>query len=113
MAPLENGLWLEDPAMILLTESQLFTDHVSQTRRRGKYTDNTDFIIKSLTELHIGAPVVHIDHGVGRYKGLETFEVEGHLTEFLVLEYADKARLYVPVSSLHLINRYLMPSMRR
>jgi transcription-repair coupling factor (superfamily II helicase) len=106
VAPLENGLWLEEPAMILLTESQLFTDHVSQPRRRGKYADNTDFIIKSLTELHLDAPVVHIDHGIGRYKGLETFEVEGHLTEFLVLEYADEARLYVPVSSLHLINRY-------
>jgi transcription-repair coupling factor (superfamily II helicase) len=106
VAPLENGLWLEDPAMILLTENQLFTDHVSQPRRRGKYTDNTDFIIKSLTELNINSPVVHIDHGVGRYKGLETFEVESHLTEFLVLEYADEARLYVPVSSLHLINRY-------
>lgn len=106
VAPLENGLWLEEPGFVLLTESQLFIDHVSQPRRRGKYADNTDFIIKSLTELHLGSPVVHIDHGVGRYKGLETFEVEGQLTEFLVLEYADKAKLYVPVSSLHLINRY-------
>jgi len=106
VAPLENGLHLVDPPLVLITESQLFADHVSQPRRRGKFTDNTDFIIKSLTELHLNAPVVHIDHGIGRYKGLQTFEVEGQLTEFLVLEYADEAKLYVPVSSLHLINRY-------
>lgn len=106
VAPLENGIWLEEPGYVLITENQLFTDHVSQPRRRGKYTDNADFIIKSLTELHKDAPVVHIDHGIGRYRGLETFEVEGQLTEFLVLQYADEAKLYVPVSSLHLINRY-------
>jgi transcription-repair coupling factor (superfamily II helicase) len=106
VAPIESGLWLESPDMVLITESQLFADHVSQPRRRGKFTDNTDFIIKSLTELHRDAPVVHIDHGIGRYKGLQTFDVEGQLTEFLVLEYADAAKLYVPVSSLHLINRY-------
>ena len=106
VAPLESGIWLETPDLALVTESQLFADHVSQPRRRGKFTDNADFIIKSLTELHRDAPVVHIDHGIGRYKGLETFEVEGQLTEFLILEYADSAKLYVPVSSLHLINRY-------
>jgi len=106
VAPLESGVWLDDPSMVLITESMLFTDHVSQPRRRGKFTDNADFIIKSLTELRINAPVVHIDHGIGRYKGLQTFEVEDQLTEFLVLEYADEAKLYVPVSSLHLINRY-------
>lgn len=106
VAPVENGIWLDDPRYILITESQLFADHVSQPRRRGKFTDNADFIIKSLSELHIGAPVVHIDHGIGRYRGLQTFEVEAQLTEFLVLEYADEAKLYVPVSSLDLINRY-------
>ena len=106
VAPLETGIWIEDPSFILITENQLFSDHVSQPRRRGKFTDNAAFIVKSLTELRIGAPVVHIDHGVGRYRGLQTFEVEGQLTEFLVLEYTGEAKLYVPVSSLHLINRY-------
>jgi transcription-repair coupling factor (superfamily II helicase) len=106
IAPLEIGFWLQDPDLIVITESQLFTHHVSQQRRRGKIQDNTDFIVKSLTELNIDAPVVHIDHGVGRYKGLQSFDVEGQQTEFLVLEYADQAKLYVPVSSLHLINRY-------
>src|SRR5690606_17278349 len=53
-----------------------------------------------------GAPVVHLDHGIGRYRGLQTFDIEGQKTEFLVIEYADAAKLYVPVSSLHLISRY-------
>jgi len=106
VAPMETGVWMEEPPFILIAESQLFADHVSQPRRRGKFTDNADFIIKSLTELHVGAPVVHIDHGIGRYRGMQTFEVEAQLTEFLILEYADEAKLYVPVSSLHLINRY-------
>ena len=106
VSPLESGLWLEQPALRAITENQLFVHHVSQQRRRGKQADDTDFIIKSLTELNKGAPVVHLDHGVGRYLGLDTFEVEGQLTEFLVLEYAEGAKLYVPVSSLHLVSRY-------
>ncbi len=106
VAPLESGLWLRDPGLIALTENQLFAHHVSQQRRRGRQADNTDFIIKSLTELNPGAPVVHLEHGIGRYRGLDTFDVEGQLTEFLVVEYADAAKLYVPVSSLNLISRY-------
>ncbi len=106
VAPLESGLWLQNPALIAITENQLFVNHVSQQRRRGKFADNTDFIVKSLTELNPGAPVVHLDHGVGRYLGLITFDVEGQLTEFLALEYAEGTKLYVPVASLHLISRY-------
>src|SRR5690606_11086754 len=78
----------------------------SQQRRRGKFLDQSEFIFKSLTGLDTGSPVVHLDHGVGRYLGHDSFEVEGQLTEFLVLEYADGAKLYVPVASLHLISRY-------
>jgi len=106
VAPLESGLWLQDPALVLLTENQFFVHHVSQQRRRGSQADNTDFVIKSLTELKAGDPVVHVDHGVGRYRGLSTFDVEGQLTEFLVLEYADAAKLYVPVANLHMVTRY-------
>ncbi len=106
VAPLESGFWLQDPSWIVITENQLFAHHVSQRRRRGRVQDNTEFVIKSLTELNPGSPVVHSDHGVGRYLGLQSFEVEGQLTEFLVMEYADAAKLYVPVSSLNLISRY-------
>ena len=52
------------------------------------------------------APAVHVDHGVGRYIGLETMDVGGMTGEFLTLEYADGAKLYVPVANLHLISRY-------
>jgi transcription-repair coupling factor (mfd) len=106
VAPLESGLWLRDEGLIAITENQLFIHHVSQQRRRGKFQDQSEFVFKSLTELNPGSPVVHLDHGVGRYLGLDSFEVEGQLTEFLVLEYADGAKLYVPVASLHLISRY-------
>ncbi|MFB1036217.1 MAG: CarD family transcriptional regulator, partial [Sinobacterium sp.] len=72
----------------------------------GKYYKVVENIVKNLTELRINAPVVHIDHGVGRYLGLETITVDKQDEEFLALAYAEGAKLYVPVSSLHLINRY-------
>jgi transcription-repair coupling factor (superfamily II helicase) len=106
IAPLESGLLLDEPDLALIAENQLFVHHVSQQRRRGRQADNSDFVIKSLTELKHGDPVVHMDHGIGRYRGLQSFDVEGQMTEFLVLEYADEAKLYVPVASLHLISRY-------
>ena len=104
IGPLEAGLQLNDT--IVIAEPQLFGQRVMQTRRRRKTQDNSDAVIKNLTELRIGAPVVHLDHGVGRYRGLQTIGVEGETAEFLTLEYADGAKLYVPVSSLHLISRY-------
>lgn len=104
VAALDEGLHLEHLALI--TESQLFGQRIMQRRRREKSRDASDNIIKNLTELHEGAPVVHIDHGVGRYQGLMTLEVEGQHAEFLMLEYAEQAKLYVPVSNLHLIARY-------
>ena len=63
-------------------------------------------IIRNLTDLAAGAPVVHEDHGVGRYVGLQTLEIDGRPAEFLMLEYADSDKLYVPVSSLHLVSRF-------
>ncbi|MCB1693276.1 MAG: transcription-repair coupling factor, partial [Pseudomonadales bacterium] len=107
VAPLERGFFLPDQQVMLLTEQQLFGEHVLQERRRERQRDNAaELVIRSLTELRIGSPVVHIDHGVGRYQGLQTLEVDGQSNEFLVLEYQEGARLYVPVSSLHLISRY-------
>src|SRR5690606_5083437 len=86
--------------------SDLFGQRVMQRRRREKTRDHGDNVIKHLTELREGAPVVHIDHGVGRYQGLTTLDYDGQSNEFLVLQYADDAKLYVPVTSLHLIARY-------
>ncbi|UVE19218.1 transcription-repair coupling factor [Pseudomonas sp. LS44] len=104
IAPLDEGLLLDDLALI--AESPLFGQRVMQRRRREKARDGGDNVIKNLAELREGAPVVHIDHGVGRYLGLITLEIEGQSAEFLALMYAEEAKLYVPVASLHLIARY-------
>ncbi len=94
-------------AIALVTEAELLGDHVRQSRRRNKSQDiETDAIFKNLAELSIGQPVVHIEHGIGRYLGLQTLETSGITTEFLMLSYANEAKLYVPVASLHLISRY-------
>ncbi|WP_193164075.1 transcription-repair coupling factor [Microbulbifer hainanensis] len=106
VAPLDQGLKLADPAINLIAEPQLFGERVLQQRRRKKAKDDADNAVKNLAELRIGAPVVHIDHGVGRYRGLQHLEIDGQPAEFLTLEYADEAKLYVPVASLHLISRY-------
>lgn len=106
VAPLEQGLLLEDPSLVIISEAQLFGERVAQRRRRKTSPDNTELVVKSLTELKAGAPVVHVDHGVGRYRGLETLEIDSQTTEFLTLEYAEGAKLYVPVTNLHLISRY-------
>ncbi|MCT2375443.1 transcription-repair coupling factor, partial [Pseudomonas aeruginosa] len=97
---------LDHPALALVAESPLFGQRVMQRRRREKTRDGGDAVIKNLTELREGAPVVHIDHGVGRYLGLITLEVDNQQAEFLMLQYAEDAKLYVPVANLHLIARY-------
>ena len=108
IAPLDEGLVLNEPALALVAESPLFGQRVMQRRRRDKRADShaSDAVIKNLAELREGAPVVHIDHGVGRYLGLATLEVENQVAEFLMLAYAEDAKLYVPVTNLHLIARY-------
>lgn len=106
IAPLEQGLMQSQPPLAVIAESQLFGERIQQQRRRQKTQDNADMVVKNLTELKIGAAVVHIDHGVGRYRGLETITIDNQTNEFLTLEYADEAKLYVPVTNLHLISRY-------
>lgn len=102
----DAGLWLEAQNVIVITETELFGDVVRQSRRREKATDDNEFAVRHLSELKPGAPVVHQAHGVGRYLGLEALEAGGQASEFLSLEYANGAKLYVPVDSLHLISRY-------
>ncbi len=106
VAPLDQGLLLHNPPALLITETQLFGQRVAQRRRRRRAQDNTELLIRNLNELHLGAAVVHLEHGVGRYRGLQTLTIDNQETEFLTLEYARDAKLYVPVYSLHLISRY-------
>ncbi|MGH8119958.1 MAG: transcription-repair coupling factor [Gammaproteobacteria bacterium] len=106
VAPLEQGAIIENPPLAVISESQLFGDRVQQRRLRKRRQQDTEAIIRNLTELVPGAPVVHEDHGVGRYRGLVTLEVEGMPGEYICIEYAQGDKLYVPVAVLDLISRY-------
>ncbi len=106
VGPMERGFLLPQEQLALIPETVLLGEHVRQQRRRQRAAESPDMVIRNLSELHPGAPVVHVDHGVGRYQGLETMTVGDHEAEFLTLEYAGGARLYVPVASLHLISRH-------
>ncbi|AUX72405.1 transcription-repair coupling factor [Erwinia pyrifoliae] len=90
----------------LICESDLLGERVSRRRQDSRRTINPDVLIRNLAELHPGQPVVHLEHGVGRYIGMTTLETGGIKAEYLMLSYAGDAKLYVPVSSLHLISRY-------
>lgn len=105
-APMDRGLMLSEDQPCLISEAQLYGQHVAQRRRRKTSQIAGDAAIKSLSELNHGAAVVHIEHGVGRYLGLQSLDIDKQTTEFLVLEYHGGTKLYVPVASLHLISRY-------
>jgi len=107
VAPMDHGLWLTNPAIAIITENLLSGEKVQQRRRRRKSAaSQMENIVNNLNELTIGSPVVHQEHGVGRYLGLQTLEIGGIASEFLTLEYANNDKLYVPVSALHVIGRY-------
>ena len=107
VSTIDHGLLLKHPAISVITEQQIFGQRVSQKRRRKRATLDADAVIRNLTDLHIGSPVVHIDYGIGRYLGLQQLEGSGDMqAEYLTIEYAGGDKLYVPVTSLHLISRY-------
>jgi len=104
-ASLDRGVLMPDAKVAVITESQLGAGRVKRRERR-RPTRDSDAIIANLTDLSIGAPVVHLDHGVGRYQGLTSMDVGGMENEYVTIHYAGDDKLYVPVSSLHLISRY-------
>ena len=106
VAPLERGVRLLAPSVSIVAESQLFGERAAQRRRRKRGTRDSEAIVRDLTELNPGAPVVHEDYGVGRYLGLQSLAAGDGEAEFLTLEYHGGDKLYVPVLSLHLISRY-------
>lgn len=105
---LDAGFYAPEHALLVVTENDLYGERVLQRRRRKSSSDDgaAEHAFRSLGELTEGAPVVHLEHGVGRYLGLTHMEVDRQQHEFLLLEYAGGDKLYVPVSSLHLISRY-------
>jgi transcription-repair coupling factor (superfamily II helicase) len=104
-AGLDAGLALPAAGLLVCCDQELFGQPAARRTRRRRGRD-ADAVIAQLTDLRVGAPVVHLDHGVGRYLGLTRLELDGTAGEFLTLEYAGGDRLHVPVTSLHLISRY-------
>jgi transcription-repair coupling factor (superfamily II helicase) len=108
VAPLAMGFALADPAIAFVTETELYAG--SATRRIGKRqqerVSNVEMMVRDLSELRVGDPVVHAQHGIGRYRGLINMDLGEGETEFIDLEYAQETKLYVPVSQLHMISRY-------
>lgn len=106
VAPLANGFLLPE-GVAIVTETELYGVSAKRTsRRRQEQASSVDAMVRDLSELKIGDPVVHSQHGIGRYMGLSTMDTGEGATEFLNLEYANASKLYVPVSQLHVISRY-------
>ena len=105
---LEQGALLRKPAVLaLISENELFGQKISQRRRRKRSQQvSSDTVIRNLAELNLGQPVVHLQHGIGRYQGLQLLDAGGISAEFVAIEYAGGSKLYVPVTSLHLLSRY-------
>ncbi len=106
ISPLNYGFKLNHPNIAIITETDLFGEQVQQRRLRKKSTINTDALIRDLTELKINDPVVHIEHGIGRYQGLQTIRTGDIDHEYITLTYANDDKLYIPVTELDLLSRY-------
>ena len=111
VGPVQQGFLLTGRRLAVLTESELYATSPRRRRGRGRErASNVEAMIRDLAELKIGDPVVHVEHGIGRYCGLQVMDLGGAETaggaEFLELHYANEAKLFVPVAQLHLISRY-------
>ena len=106
VAPDVRGLVLPDRHLALVAEDQLFGERARQERRRRRADRDPEAILRELAALSPGAPVVHEEYGVGRYRGLRVMQVDGNPAEFLVVEYAGGDLLYVPVHALDRVTRY-------
>jgi transcription-repair coupling factor (superfamily II helicase) len=104
VAALENGVALDNRNIVVLAEQELFGSRPA--RRRKRKVRDPESILNDLTDLQYGSPVVHIDYGVGRYRGLSHLDIDGVASDFLTLEYAGGDLLHVPVGSLQLVSRY-------
>ncbi len=105
-SPLHAGFAWPEAGIALVTEAELYAGTVRRSKRDTTRRSNVDAMVRDLSEVRIGDPVVHEQHGIGRYLGLTTLDLGDGNNEYLELLYANDAKLYVPVSSLHLISRY-------
>ncbi|VAW48090.1 Transcription-repair coupling factor, partial [hydrothermal vent metagenome] len=105
IAPIDSGVYLKSLDLHIWDEGCLFGQRVTRNQKVKRYKANPEDIISNLTDLHLDSPIVHIDHGVGRYRGLKMMDYDGE-AEYLEIEYLGGDKLFVPVSSLHLVSRY-------
>ena len=105
-SPVAAGFVWPEGGLAFVTEAELYAGVVRRTAREAAKRSNVDAMVRDLSEVRIGDPVVHEEHGIGRYLGLLTLDLGDGPNEFLQLVYANDAKLYVPVSNLHLISRY-------
>ena len=106
IGPLAAGFAWPKARLAFVTETELYANVVRRGKREAGRRSNVDAMVRDLSEVRIGDPVVHEEHGIGRYLGLVTLDVGDGATEFLELIYANDAKLYVPVANLHVISRY-------
>jgi len=107
IAPIDEGFYAPSEKLAMVAEAQLYGLQVMQRRRRRKtQVVESELQIRNIAELQLGDAIVHLTFGVGRYQGLQTMQVGNHEAEFLQIQYAGSDKLYVPVSSLHLISKY-------
>ncbi len=107
VAPLNTGFILPSATpLAIVTETELYATTVRARHRTAIRRTQLDGMLRDLSEVKVGDPVVHADHGIGRYQGLVSMDTGDGETEFLLLEYSGNDKLYVPVSQLHLIGRY-------
>ena len=106
VSPLYSGFALEQPSLAVITESELYQHIARSHTRRQRARAQSDAMLRDLAEVKVGDPVVHEQHGIGRYMGLVSMDLGEGISELMQLEYAENAKLYVPVSQLHLISRY-------
>ena len=104
---IERGAVFQDLGLEVITETQIFGERTTRASKRTASSRDPESIIQSLAELKIDDPVVHEDHGVGRYRGLKVMRILEHESELMVVDYQGGDKLYVPILNLHLINRYL------
>ncbi|MBI4808938.1 MAG: transcription-repair coupling factor [Nitrosomonadales bacterium] len=106
VGPVQIGFALPDEKLAIVTETELYAAQPRSRAARAAKKSNVEGMLRDLSELKPGDPVVHEQHGIARYQGLVNLDLGEGENEFLLLEYAGSDKLYVPVSQLHVISRY-------
>jgi transcription-repair coupling factor (superfamily II helicase) len=106
VSPLASGFQIPAEGWAVVTEAELYAGTARRKARGAKAQSSVEGMLRDLSELKVGDPVVHVQHGIGRYGGLVNLDLGEGATEFLLLQYDGGDKLYVPVSQLEVISRY-------